>query len=143
MKSLYLGLTDDDRFFIARSDKTNAVRMSPRAILRVRMHTLDPRRAMIESSKGGTVNADAWMRLFEIASRAALYGKGIKAYPQSSWKRGYVEIGGYTVKRVYRNGDVRVGCQKIKYLDIVRTAFTIEAMQRLAKQSASIPVQQS
>lgn len=136
--SLYLGLRPDDRLFIARSAATTASKMSPRAIIRVRTST-DSQRAIVESSLGGCVSGADWFKLFELASRAALKGQGIKAYPQSSWRRGHVEIGGYTVKRVYRNGDVKVGCQTIKYLDIVRAAFSIEALLNLGNHPLPVP----
>jgi hypothetical protein len=82
---------------------------------------------MIFSSQSGAVNFAEWRKLFDIAERARRFGRGVGRYPRKA--RTY--IGGYRLWRVYKNGDVLVGCQRVPYWEIVRTMFAIDAKTAL------------
>ncbi len=97
-----------------------------RPVFRVRVSSFDSTRLLVDSTYGGCVAADSWAFLFRLADRARLTGAGVGVK-----KYGRLMIGDYSVRRIYRNGDVRVGCQLIKYLDIVRTMFAIEALAKI------------
>ena len=78
----------------------------------------------VQHSRSGQTELANWPKLFQIAERARRLRKPYRWTRDS--KR--IWIGGYRVKSVDSFGNVRLGCQRLAYWDIVRVMFEVEAL---------------
>ena len=84
----------------------------------------------VQSSKIGQVGFAEWLKLFALADAVRIgKRKPYKYFWRLRASQRRIRIGDYDVWQIFKNGDVKVGCQKITYWEIVRGAFAVREAQ--------------